>query len=103
MMATSFPGSLFFPSLERDSLSRLQGREEERPWERGCHHDGCRVSINFEEMNIMSSYHIVGVRNVLKVFKRQVKQQQSLACGILVVRSIISIIIYNIDWILRAL
>ena len=29
---TSFAGSLFFPSLERE-----KGREEERPWERGWH------------------------------------------------------------------
>jgi len=30
LSTTSFPGPLFFPSLERE------GREEERPWGRGC-------------------------------------------------------------------
>ena len=32
--ATSFPGSLSFPS--RGAVSRSTGWEEERPWERGC-------------------------------------------------------------------
>ena len=31
-IATSFPGSPFFPSLGLEK----EGREEERPWERGC-------------------------------------------------------------------
>ena len=36
-MPTSFPGSLF---------SRSRGREEERPWERGCLHARCCQSVN---------------------------------------------------------
>ena len=48
--------SLFFPSLERE-----KGREEERPWERGC------FCFGMFRTEVMSRHHVRFLRFLLKI------------------------------------
>ena len=59
---TSFPGSLFSPSLERE-----KGREEERPWERGWHNT--RFSNVYNLYVNKSRLRSIWLGNSLSVFE----------------------------------
>ena len=72
MLATLFPGSLFFPSLEQEKEERilfflpLQGREEKGHWEGGLDVRGWVKRRRKEDITAEEIYSSIFIEHVLR-------------------------------------